>query len=70
MIGTSVEFVIGSGTFLEGEVVEQTKDKIIVKDHEGRFWEGHPSQVFSHSPYIESSNSTNTRKGSSDGKPS
>ena len=45
MIGQVVEFIIESGLFLEGVIVDEKEHLVVVKDREGRHWQGHPSKI-------------------------
>lgn len=45
MVGDTVEFVNCSGLFQEGLVIEESDNKIVIEDKQGRLWEGQPSQV-------------------------
>jgi hypothetical protein len=45
MIGQVVEFVIDTGIFLEGVIIKESEHLVVVKDREGRCWQGHPSKV-------------------------
>lgn len=43
--GQVMEFIIESGLFLEGVIIHEKEHLVVVKDREGRHWQGHPSKI-------------------------